>query len=162
MGETTVVFYYPKFSHNVGQMARTAELLGVDEFLLINPKRVSIQHATDTSKSFERIGKVVNTVEEAVEHLKGKKIVGVELVEGATPLPEYEHEHSQNVAYVLGAEDVGIPEELLAHCDDIVVIPSSLPWSHNVAQSMTMVVYDRMCKRMTQNHSIPQGMRVGV
>lgn len=73
---------------------------------------------------------------------KGARVVAIELVEGATVLPEYEH--PENVYYIFGPEDGSIPQDVLEKCDDVVYIPTAN--SMNLAATANVVLYDRMAK----------------
>jgi tRNA G18 (ribose-2'-O)-methylase SpoU len=52
--------------------------------------------------------------------------------------------HPERAFYLLGAEDRGLPANVLAECDAIVEIPSSL--CLNVATAASIVLYDRIAK----------------
>jgi tRNA G18 (ribose-2'-O)-methylase SpoU len=69
----------------------------------------------------------------------GCKLVGVELVDEAIPLPSFRH--PLIAAYVLGRERGNISPELLERCDFVVRIPTS--FCINVATAGAIVMYDR-------------------
>lgn len=71
-------------------------------------------------------------------------LVGIEMDERAVPLPKYQH--PARAAYLLGAEDDGIPAEVLARCTDIVQIPTPRPYSMNVAAAGSILLADRHLK----------------
>jgi tRNA G18 (ribose-2'-O)-methylase SpoU len=58
-----------------------------------------------------------------IEKLKteGMKVVGLELTDSAVQISEYES--PKKVCLVLGHEVTGVPEDILALCDDVVYIP---------------------------------------
>ena len=70
------------------------------------------------------------------------KIVCVELVEGATPLPEYQH--PDKAFYLFGPEDGTITQDLIDRADDVVYIPTSS--CLNLAATVNIVLYDRIAK----------------
>ena len=74
---------------------------------------------------------------------KGSKLVGIELDEQSVPLATYSH--PERAVYLLGAEDFGLPPEVIATCDDIVQIPGEA--SLNVSVAGSIVIYDRLLKR---------------
>ena len=69
-------------------------------------------------------------------------VVAVELDEHSIPLKNYKH--PERCIYLLGAEDHGIPPEVLKRCKDIV----QLPGDHclNVSTAGSIVMYDRINK----------------
>ena len=71
------------------------------------------------------------------------RLVAVEFLEDATPLPRYHHHHA--AVYVFGPEDGSISGELLQVCDDVVVIPTT--YCLNLSAAVNVVLYDRELKR---------------
>jgi tRNA G18 (ribose-2'-O)-methylase SpoU len=53
--------------------------------------------------------------------------------------------HPERGIYILGNETVGLPQEILSRCNNIVKIPTS--FSLNVAIAGSIVLYDRMLQR---------------
>lgn len=68
------------------------------------------------------------------------RLVGVELLDGATALPSFRH--PRNAAYVLGRERGSLSPDLVALCDDVVKIPTRL--CLNLAVAGAIVMYDRL------------------
>lgn len=66
-------------------------------------------------------------------------------------------EHPQRAIYILGAEDNGLSEEVIARCDSCIAIPSVRVDSYNVAQAGTIVMYDRLVKNMREGQSKAAG-----
>ncbi|MBU2976960.1 RNA methyltransferase [Alteromonas sp. C1M14] len=73
---------------------------------------------------------------------KGAKAVIVELVEGAQPLPHYQH--PDNAFYIFGPEDGSVSDDVLAWADDVVYIPTK--GCMNLAATVNVVLYDRLAK----------------
>ncbi|MEG3767831.1 RNA methyltransferase [Alteromonas sp. 14N.309.X.WAT.G.H12] len=73
---------------------------------------------------------------------KGARTVVVELVEGAQPLPHYEH--PDNAFYIFGPEDGSVTNEILRWADDVVYIPTK--GCMNLAATVNVVLYDRLAK----------------
>lgn len=69
-------------------------------------------------------------------------IVCVELVEGATPLPAYQH--PDKALYIFGPEDGTIQQEVLDRADSVVFIPTI--GSLNLAAAVNVMLYDRLSK----------------
>lgn len=133
--------YRPKTEANVGTLWRTAHLYGA-AFVFTVGRRYKGQ-ASDTPKTprhtplfhFENIG-------DLMAHLPfGAPLVGVELDPEAVPLDSFEH--PLQAVYILGAEDNGLPPEVMGACHRLVVIPSPTPQSMNVAVAGSLVIYDR-------------------
>ncbi len=70
------------------------------------------------------------------------KIVCVELVEGAIPLPDFQH--PENAFYIFGPEDGTISQEVVDKADAIVYIPTI--GCLNLAATVNVVLYDRLAK----------------
>jgi tRNA(Leu) C34 or U34 (ribose-2'-O)-methylase TrmL len=68
--------------------------------------------------------------------------VAIEIIDGAIPLPEYQHPRS--AFYVFGAEDATLGERVLSWCRDVVYIPSN--YCLNLAACVNVVLYDRNTK----------------
>lgn len=70
------------------------------------------------------------------------KIVCVELVEGAIPLPEYQH--PKQALYIFGPEDGSISQEVVDQADAVIYIPTI--GCLNLAATVNVVLYDRLAK----------------
>lgn len=73
---------------------------------------------------------------------RGAHVVGVELVEGACPLPAFTH--PVNAFYLFGPEDGSLTTAQLNFCDDVVYIPTH--GCMNLAATVNVVLYDRLAK----------------
>jgi tRNA G18 (ribose-2'-O)-methylase SpoU len=140
-----VGIYGSKWETNVGTLWRTAHLYGAD-FIFTIGKRYSKQPSDtpDTAKHtplFE-----YKDWADFEAHLpKNCEIVLVEQSITSEPLPTYNH--PQRAVYVLGAEDWGLPEEIIGRYQT-VEIPTLKPQSMNVSAAGTLVLYDRHTKRI--------------
>ncbi len=70
------------------------------------------------------------------------KLVCVELVEGAVPLPEFVH--PDDAFYLFGPEDGTLSQGVIDSADAVVFIPSV--GCLNLAASVNVVLYDRLAK----------------
>ena len=96
---------------------------------------------TDTQNVKQSIPLVaVPNLLEAV--LSDQKLICVELVEGAIPLPEYTH--PQNAFYVFGPEDGSINQKMIDRADAVVYVPTI--GCMNLAATVNVVLYDRLAK----------------
>lgn len=71
---------------------------------------------------------------------KGCALIGVELLDEATLLPEFRH--PRQAAYVLGPERGSLSPDLAALCDHVVKIPTK--FCMNLAIAGAVVMYDRV------------------
>lgn len=75
------------------------------------------------------------------------RIVGIDNVDNATPISDYDWGNG-NVLLVLGQEQVGIPDELVALCDDMIYIPQyGSVRSLNVGVASGIAMYD-LCSKI--------------
>lgn len=72
----------------------------------------------------------------------GCQIIGVELLDVATPLSDFIH--PERAIYLLGAEDHGLSKTAIANCHKLVVLPGE--YSLNVSVAGSIVLYDRIAK----------------
>ncbi len=73
---------------------------------------------------------------------KNTKIICVDLIEGATPLPEFTH--PENAYYIFGPEDGTVSQEIVNKADAVVYVPTV--GCMNLAASVNVVLYDRLAK----------------
>ncbi len=71
---------------------------------------------------------------------RGCALVGLELLDDATPLPSFRH--PLRAAYVLGPERAGLSPAVLARCAHVVRIPTRFALNLSVAGAL--VLYDRL------------------
>ena len=82
---------------------------------------------------------VTNLLDELPERTR---LVCVELVEGATPLPQFQH--PAHALYIFGPEDGSLSQELVDRADAVVYIPTV--GCMNLAATVNVVLYDRLAK----------------
>ena len=87
-----------------------------------------------------------DTIDDLVAHLPHAcPLVAVELDPRSVPLTEYEH--PERAAYLLGAEDHGLPLDVLDKCHGVVQIETVRPQSMNVAVAGSLVLRHRHTAR---------------
>src|SRR5512138_555272 len=111
---------------NVGSILRTAAALRVDHLWLVGDTAPPTGAKTaKTALGTERYLRWSHhdTVAEAAEAARagGYRVVGLELAQGATPLPELALPAA--VCLVVGHEDRGLSPAALTACDDVAYIP---------------------------------------
>ena len=70
-------------------------------------------------------------------------VVAVEIAKNARPLPGFAH--PERAFYIFGPEDGSIPNDIVALCDHVVMIPTV--GCMNLAATVNVVLYDRMAKQ---------------
>ena len=138
--------YNGKTTSNIGTLWRSANILG-DDFIFTIGKRYQKQ-CSDTMKTPRHIPLFqFNDWADFFQHIPyGCPVVGVELDERAEPLETYQHR--ERCIYLLGAEDHGIPPEILHRCVDVVQLMGD--YCMNVSVAGSIVMYDRAAKRGLQ------------
>lgn len=134
--------YMGKIWANVGILWRGAYQLGASYIFTVGPRYR--RHPTDTEKSWLHIPLFQF---ESFQSLHDAAPVSAPLVaveEGGIPLPAFEH--PARAIYLLGAEDSGLPNDILARCHYRISIPAVRKTSYNVAIAGTLVMYDRLVK----------------
>ncbi|MCF6280855.1 MAG: RNA methyltransferase [Candidatus Polarisedimenticolaceae bacterium] len=133
----------PKTPMNVGAVMRAAGCYQVDAVFY-------------TGQRFDRAAKFCTDTKEVGQQItltgvatllgpwpKKTAVVCVELVEGATPLPQFRHPES--AIYIFGPEDGTIDQSLIDKADAVVYIPTI--GCMNLAATVNVLLYDRLAKR---------------
>ena len=145
-GYFAIGVYEPKTEANVGVLMRSALVFGASFVFTIG--RRYRRTAADTPNTPLQIPLHHYEVIESAKLLlpEGCSLVGVELDDRARYLPQFQH--PRRAAYLLGSEDRGLPSEVMDLCDDIVQVPTELPFSLNVSAAGSIVLYDRHSKAL--------------
>jgi tRNA G18 (ribose-2'-O)-methylase SpoU len=135
--------YHTKNVLNVGTLWRSAHNFGAS-FIFTVGMRYKIQ-ASDTTKAWKTIPLYhLQTIEEALNFMPYDcPLVAVEQSDKSIPLQTFRH--PERAVYLLGAEDHGIPLEVLSRCYKTVHIDT--PMCINVAVAGSIVMYDRSVRR---------------
>jgi len=132
----------PKSPTNVGGVLRAAGCYNAKQVFFTGSRYLRAnKYHTDTKNVLEHIPL---TQVESLEQAKpeGATTVVIELVEGATPLPEFKH--PENAFYVFGPEDGSVSKDVLKWCDEVVYVPTI--GCMNLAATCNVVLYDRLAK----------------
>lgn len=132
----------PKSPANVGAVMRAAGCYRVDSVFYTGERYPrAVKFNTDTKDARSNISLI--GVDCLLEQLSGNtKIVCVELVEGATPLPEYHH--PDKAFYIFGPEDGTLDQCVIDRADAVVYVPTV--GCMNLAATVNVVLYDRLAK----------------
>jgi len=147
----------PKDAQNVGSILRAMGCYQGDKIYYTgNRYAYALRHNTDTQKASELIDVV--KVEDLISAVKDQlipdtKIVCVELVEGATPLPEFKH--PDHAFYIFGPEDGNIGQKIINQADEVVYVPTI--GCMNLAATANVVLYDRLAKSRRSKELIAHG-----
>ena len=137
----------PKSPTNVGGIMRAAGCYRADA-VFYTGKRYPLaasngnaQYNTDTKAASEQIP--LTGVESLVDAIAADvTVVCVDLVEGAIPLPEFEH--PDKAIYIFGPEDGTISQQVIDRADAVVYVPTV--GCMNLAASVNVLLYDRLAK----------------
>lgn len=134
-----IAVYKPKTHHNIGTLWRTAHILGAD-FLVTIGRRYTKQ-CSDTLNTPNSVPLYnYESFDDFYRHLPyGCQLVGVELDRGAELIDNFSH--PLKTCYLLGAEDGGLPKDVLGKCHHKVKLRGDS--SLNVAVAGSIVVYYR-------------------
>lgn len=144
-GFTEIGVYHPKNEVNIGTLWRSAFQLGCAGIFAIG-RRYQAQ-SSDTVKAWRHIPlRHFATLEAWREALPaGVRVVGVEM--GGKPLRAFVH--PERAIYLLGAEDHGLPDSVLAVCQEHISVEAVRIPSYNVAVAGSLVLYHRLLQRLS-------------
>lgn len=148
-GYFAIGIYHGKTEVNIGTLWRSAHLYGA-AFVFTVGARYHRQ-ASDTPKTPNHTPLFhFATVDDLIEHLPWScPLVGVEMDERSRPLTSHPNSW-ERCAYLLGAEDYGLPQAVLDRCHHLLSIETAMPQSLNVAVAGSIVLHDRHVKRLAR------------
>ena len=132
----------PKSPSNVGAVMRAAGCFQVDEVIYTGQRYSQAAKFSTDTKNISNVIPLVPVDSLLFYKNNGRKVVCVELVEGATPLPEFAH--PDKALYILGPEDGSISQDVVNQADHVVYIPTI--GCMNLAATVNVVLYDRLAK----------------
>ena len=141
-GYYAIGIFRGKTEHNLGTLWRSAFVLGAKYIFTIENKYK--KQASDVVRAWSRIPLFHHkTFEDFANNIPYDcQLIGVELDDNATFLHEFEH--PKRAIYLLGAEDKGLPDYVIARCQKIIKLPGNS--SLNVGVTGAIVMHDRVCK----------------
>lgn len=136
--------YHPKTAENIGTLWRSAYQLGAAGIFVIGNR--CKKQASDTTQAWRHIPlRYYPTWDEFQESRPIETpLIAIEMSEGAPMLQEFQH--PERAVYLLGAEDHGLPQNVLSKCQKVIQLSSIRSASYNVAVAGTLVMYDRQFK----------------
>ena len=142
-GYSCIALDNPKSGENVGGVMRASSVYKAS-LIVISGCRYKYfkKFPTDTMNTWKHTP--VIEVESVFDVLPYDCVpVAVDLIPGATPLPNYTH--PERAFYIFGAEDATLGKRITDNCRDIIVIPTEA--CMNLAATVNVVLYDRLSKR---------------
>lgn len=138
-GYFEIGIYHTKTISNIGTLWRSAYQLGASGIFTIGQRYP--HQASDTLKTYRHVPmREFLTFEDFIKaRPKDAKLVGIEM--GGDPLSKCNH--PQQAIYLLGAEDNGLPDNIIKQCDMLVSIESLRTESYNVSIAGSLVMYQR-------------------
>lgn len=130
---------------NIGTLWRSAFILGASFIFTIDKKykpqssditqswtKIPLYHYPDFDSFYQQLPYAT-------------KLVGVELDDRAHAIAQYSH--PERAVYLLGNEQIGLPENVRNQCHDLIQLPGN--FSLNVAVAGSLVCFDRVNKRLS-------------
>jgi tRNA(Leu) C34 or U34 (ribose-2'-O)-methylase TrmL len=132
----------PKSPTNIGGVMRAAGCYQADAVFYSGERsQRAMRFQTDTKDVVQRIP--LTAVDDLLATTTDDiDIVCVELVEGATSLPEFKH--PKRAFYLFGPEDGSIPQEIIDRAYRVVYVPTI--GCMNLAATVNVLLYDRCAK----------------
>lgn len=140
-GFAAIGLHNPKTPANVGGVLRAAHCYGA-ALVVIQGSRYH-RVGTDVHAAYRHIP-VLGPVNLRESIPFDCVPVAVDLVDGATPLHEYQH--PERAFYVFGAEDATLGAATLGWCRDVIYVPTA--GCMNLAACVNVILYDRMAKAL--------------
>jgi len=152
----TVVLCRPKYSENIGSVARACVNMGCPNLILVNPKEFDMDRAlplaTVKGKKVLERAEVVSNLPTALATFHkvyattarmGGWRKGILMPEEAAKRMTAEIESGAEIAIVFGPEDTGLTNEEIEICGSLISIPT-MPdaWSLNLAQAVLIILYE--------------------
>ena len=152
----TIALTNPKSPTNVGAVMRAAGCYKADQ-VIYNGRRYALAAKynknilkTDTFNMQDKIPLLqvesFISIKDSLESIPSSaKIICVDLVEGATPLPHFIH--PLEAVYIFGPEDSSVKQDVIDIADDVVYVPTV--GCMNLAATVNVLLYDRLAKSLT-------------
>lgn len=145
-----------KVEDNIGTLWRSAHIYGAS-FVFTVGRRYSPQ-ASDTPKTPYTTPLYHYDTIEQLSLPWNAPLVGVELGGDAVRLDEFNH--PARAVYLLGAEDHGLPDDVLWACDHVIYVPTLRQVPHNVAVAGSLVMHDRYMQSVHEQSTRPAHARL--
>ncbi len=141
-GYYAIGVYRGKTEHNIGTLWRSAFILGASYIFTVEKKYK--KQTSDVVRTWSRIPLFhYDNFDELLKNIPHDcRLIGVEITGDAQELHEFEH--PKRAIYILGSEDVGLPQEIIDKCHMVIRLQGNS--SMNVGVTGSIVCYDRISK----------------
>lgn len=130
----------PKDTANLGGCLRAAQVYGAS-LVMLSGGRMG-KYSTDTMKAYRHIPCV--EVDDLWASIPFACVpVVIELADRSKPLFDFQHPHS--AFYIFGPEDSSVRKEIVERAPHVLSIP--MDGCMNLAATVNVVLYDRLCKQ---------------
>jgi len=138
-GYFEIGIYQGKKFQNIGTLWRSAYQMGASGIFTIGKQYT--KQKTDTYNSWKHIPlREFDSFEQFKLSIPfGCALIGIE--SGGETLSEFKHPH--RAMYLLGSEDIGLPETVLNQCKNIISLDAVNNDSYNVSIAGSIVMYHR-------------------
>ena len=136
---------------NIGNMLRSASIFGCKAIIVVGQKRYRL--TGDHGSRFDLQRHHVYSHKEAMAYLQSKvvRIYGVEIIEGAQPIMQYDQatgmmqfpfnrQYKGGAAFLMGNEGEGLSSKQKEICDEFIFIPQIRGGSVNGGGSSSLIV----------------------
>lgn len=133
----------PKSPENMGSILRAAGCYQAQSIRYTGERYARAKaFSTDTKNAHLNIA--VTQVPAVIDPINDNHLtkVAIELVEGAMPLPHFEH--PEKALYIFGPEDGSIEQDVIDQCEHVVYVPTV--GCMNLAATVNVLLYDRLAK----------------
>lgn len=147
-GFCCISLFNPKTPENVGGVLRAAHAYGACQVNIAGSRTCwswigrAINHGTNTPRAHRHMP-VFRTSGPTDYRPFDCPVVAVDLVEGATALPDFKH--PERAMYVFGPEDGTLGGDLVRDAQHVVYVPTRA--CMNLAATVNVLLYDRLAKR---------------
>ncbi|WP_206485370.1 RNA methyltransferase [Thalassotalea sp. G2M2-11] len=132
----------PKSPTNVGAVMRAAGCFQASQVRYSGQRYTNAAKFSTDTKNVRRDIPLV-AVDSLLDGISDDvALVCIELVEGATPLPDFEH--PANAYYIFGPEDGSLSQQVVNQAEHVVYVPTI--GCLNLAATVNVVLYDRLAK----------------
>ncbi len=142
-----IALYRPKTHHNYGSLLRTAQVLGANHIAMIGTR--FHKQSSDTFQAEQSLPIFeYDCFDNFYRQLpRGTMLIAVEQTEGAVDLAAFEH--PPRAVYLFGAEDIGLPPDIIKRCHRVLSLQGDR--SLNLAVAGSIVIYHRQALQ-TRRH----------
>lgn len=132
-----------KTETNIGTLWRSANIFGAS-FIFTIGRRYPKRQKSDTMNTPKHIPLYeYDTFDLFYKTIpRNTNLIGIEIDNKSKDIETFNH--PEQSIYLLGAEDTGIPQDVLKHCNEIIKLPGE--YCLNVSVAGSIVIYDRIMK----------------